>query len=380
MSTNSPSALKPSGGSHWFDLHDGEIRIPFRPQPTSDEQTFVVDIYSALANKHPELHLGWWAWPREIATQANEIVFVYRPAHEVAAYLVTPGDKHPAHDQWVNPDYQLTAFQQVSLIWYNNQHVPRKQAVLVMTAQDRNLLQRYYTDHAQWYTAEQPFALAFHRRRLAVLTRLFHQYIRPGDRVLDVGSGHSFFFLTNAGKWPYSIICMDLDQALIKQVAPERARFTWMAGAIQHLPFVDAAFDTVFAGEVIEHVHDGDATLAEWRRVLRPGGRLILSTPNRRRLLNRLNGDTVPVSPEHPIEYTYTELSAMFTQQGFKILHREGIYLELLALWRQRFPYIDPLAGPEPLRRHLRVLELLMAVGRPLPQLAFDMVFVGQKQ
>jgi hypothetical protein len=70
----------------------------------------------------------------------------------------------------------------------------------------------------------------------------------------------------------------------------------------------------------------------------------------------------------------------MFTQQGFKILHREGIYIELLALWRQQFPYSDPLAEPEPLQRHLQVLKPLMMLARPLPQLAFDMVFVGQKQ
>jgi 2-polyprenyl-3-methyl-5-hydroxy-6-metoxy-1,4-benzoquinol methylase len=270
MATNSPSTLTQPRGSHWFSLHNGELRIPLRPQPASGEQIFVLDIYSALANKHPELHLGWWAWPRELAIHALEIVFVYQPSHEVAAYLVTPSGTHPAQNQWVNADYQLTAFQQVSLIWYNDQHIPRKQAVVVMTVQDMNLLQSYYTDHAQWYTAEQPFALAFHQRRLAVLTRLFHKYIRPGNRVLDVGSGHSFFFLTNEGKWPYSIICIDLDQALMKQVAPDRTRFTWMVGAIQHLPFADATFDAVYAGEVIEHVQDGDVALDEWRRVLRP--------------------------------------------------------------------------------------------------------------
>jgi hypothetical protein len=114
--------------------------------------------------------------------------------------------------------------------------------------------------------------------------------------------------------------------------------------------------------------------------VLRPGGTLIVTTPNRLRLLNRLNRDTAPVSPEHPLEYTYAEMSALLGRNGFHILHREGIYLELLALWRQRYPYSDPLAAPQPMPRHLRVRRQLMAFGRPLPQLAFDMVFVAQKR
>jgi hypothetical protein len=70
----------------------------------------------------------------------------------------------------------------------------------------------------------------------------------------------------------------------------------------------------------------------------------------------------------------------MLDRHGFKILHREGIYLELLALWRQRYPYSDPLTVAQPLRRHLALLNPLMIAGRMLPQVAFDMVFVGQKR
>jgi SAM-dependent methyltransferase len=174
--------------------------------------------------------------------------------------------------------------------------------------------------------------------------------------------------------------CIDIDKVLMKQAASERPQFTWMVGAMQRLPFADQSFDMVYAGEVIEHILDGDVALNEWARVLKPGGILIISTPNRRRLLNRLNNQTIPISPEHPLEYTYAEMRQMLNRHGFKVLHSEGIYLELLALWRQRYPYSDPLTGAQPLRRHLPLLKPLMVLGRALPHAAFDMVFVGQKR
>lgn len=51
-------------------------------------------------------------------------------------------------------------------------------------------------------------------------------------------------------------------------------------GDVQRLPFADNSFDTVFCSQVLEHVAEPWLALAEFRRVLRPGGKLVLSVPH----------------------------------------------------------------------------------------------------
>lgn len=54
------------------------------------------------------------------------------------------------------------------------------------------------------------------------------------------------------------------------------------------LPWADATFDVVVCNEIIEHIFDTDRLLEEMHRVLKPGGKLIISTPNLASLPNRL--------------------------------------------------------------------------------------------
>jgi SAM-dependent methyltransferase len=100
--------------------------------------------------------------------------------------------------------------------------------------------------------------------------------------VLDAacGVGYGIEILASAGA--ATVTGIDVDPAA---VAESKARFgdhaeEILAGDLQQLPFEDDRFDVVVSFETIEHVADAGRALAEMRRVLRPDGVLIVSSPN----------------------------------------------------------------------------------------------------
>ncbi|MCB9541180.1 MAG: alpha/beta fold hydrolase [Myxococcales bacterium] len=104
-------------------------------------------------------------------------------------------------------------------------------------------------------------------------------HLRPGDRLLDCGCGPGGITRgLAAAVAPGRVVGLDLDRALLQRArrdAPDHA-ITWTRASATALPFADARFDVVFAHTLLMHLDDPPAVLAEWRRVLRPGGRIAL--------------------------------------------------------------------------------------------------------
>ncbi|MBI1884957.1 MAG: class I SAM-dependent methyltransferase [Chloroflexi bacterium] len=127
-----------------------------------------------------------------------------------------------------------------------------------------------------------------------------------GERLLDVGCGDGA--VTVALKE-----AMNARQAFGVEIAPEGAAAARARGveALQldidghDLPFEDDFFDAAYCGEIIEHLFDTDHLLAEVRRVLKPGGVCVLTTPNlagwanRTALLLGFQPYPMAVSPRH---------------------------------------------------------------------------------
>ena len=96
--------------------------------------------------------------------------------------------------------------------------------------------------------------------------------------VLDVGCSRGDFHSKIYRKGVYGL---DLeDRGNIKK--------NFVVGDAQKMPFKNKFFDTVVAGELIEHLESPDKFLSEARRVLKDNGILIVSTPNRKSMYNRL--------------------------------------------------------------------------------------------
>jgi len=124
-----------------------------------------------------------------------------------------------------------------------------------------------------------PEPWAWERRRALLLGEA-----RPGERVLDLGCGAGRFVaaLRDAGSEPVGVE--------IAAGALERARAVAPGADLRLLaedgsvPLEHGSVDLVWCSEVLEHVADGAHLLQEARRVLRPGGRLLLTVPYHGRL------------------------------------------------------------------------------------------------
>ncbi len=107
-----------------------------------------------------------------------------------------------------------------------------------------------------------------------------------GDEVLDIGCSQGIVSLL-LGREGRTVVGVDREAAVIaeaeRRLALEepavRERVTFLEAEAGALPFEAARFDAVVLGEVLEHLVEPAAVLDEARRVLRPGGRLILTTP-----------------------------------------------------------------------------------------------------
>lgn len=108
-----------------------------------------------------------------------------------------------------------------------------------------------------------------------------------GKRVLEIGSGRGGFayWLAAQASQPATLVAADFAQTALrmgKAFARERGgrEIRWAVGDIQRLGFPQDTFDTIISCETIEHVPDPAGALGELARVLKPGGRLYLTTPN----------------------------------------------------------------------------------------------------
>jgi SAM-dependent methyltransferase len=113
----------------------------------------------------------------------------------------------------------------------------------------------------------------------------FVEAIGRGKRVLDLGCRSGA--LTRHFLEANSVVGLDVDAAAL-----EKARTLGIepvqANVEEPLPFEDASFDAVVAGELFEHLQFPDALVAEIERVLRPGGVIVGSVPNAFRVQSRL--------------------------------------------------------------------------------------------
>jgi len=108
--------------------------------------------------------------------------------------------------------------------------------------------------------------------------------LRPGERVLDVACGTGVVARLAAERVGPSgaVAALDLNPAMLsvaRSIASAGAPIRWYETSAESIPLPDDAFDVVLCQLGLQFVSDQSAAIREMRRVLVPGGRILVSTP-----------------------------------------------------------------------------------------------------
>ena len=165
--------------------------------------------------------------------------------------------------------------------------------------------------------AADPFLRRVAARSLSLLA------LGPGERVLEVGCGTGVFLpaLARAVAPDGTVVGVDHAERFLTEArrrveaAGVGERVALEVADALRLPFPDASFDAAHCERVLMHLDDPDAALREVRRVVRPGGRVVVAEP-----------DSAGVRTDHPAD---PEAMALIAARDLAELRQPGIGLEL---------------------------------------------------
>jgi ubiquinone/menaquinone biosynthesis C-methylase UbiE len=150
-----------------------------------------------------------------------------------------------------------------------------------------------------------PRLLHYHRQRYELALR----FISASDRVVDCacGTGYGARTLAARARWVCGLDVSPLAIAYCKRHY-SRPNISFGVAAAQYLPLASGGAEVFCAFETLEHLEHPELFLREAARVLKPGGKLLISIPNR--VAAGLKRGEKPRNPHHRREWSLLELDA----------------------------------------------------------------------
>ena len=150
------------------------------------------------------------------------------------------------------------------------------------------------------------------------------------------GSGHFVQVFRN-------VIGLDIDIRKLRYLKlVKRIRNPLVLGSAEYLPFKDEIFEQVMCSEVIEHISESDKIFKEFCRVLKPSGKLILTTPNYGSfiwpLLEWIYSKIIPnaYADKHISRYNLKELKNVLENNGLKIINHKSFLKAIIIVASQK--------------------------------------------
>ena len=187
-----------------------------------------------------------------------------------------------------------------------------------------------------------PMQRFWHRGKLIMIDQLIRPHLQAGSRLLEIGCGAGNLLLQAAvgGSYP---VALDLSMQALTFVrsrleeaesAPEAlSGFTCTQAIGESLPFREDVFDCILLSEVIEHLEAPQISIREAARVLCPGGRLLITTPNYRSFwpvmewaVDRLNMAPKMAGEQHISRFHPASLAKLLAESGLKMEYAGSIY------------------------------------------------------